>query len=210
MLRKTGLACTNSTDAFFQMNTPAHLLIGAAVFGRPATSRILAAAFAGAMLPDLSLYVMAGVSLIILDIPPQIVFGELYFSRAWQTVFAIDNSVFVWGGLLAFALWRRSTWAIALCGAALLHLALDFPLHHDDGRAHFWPATSWIFESPLSYWDRNHGAGWLAPIEAGLACVGTWVLWRRGLPVWALVLCAVLLFAELWIVRQWLFFFIDS
>ena len=94
------------------MNTPAHLLIGAAVFGRPATTRILAAAFAGAMLPDLSLYLMAGVSLLILDIPPQVVFGELYYSRGWQTVFAIDNSFFVWGALLALALWQRSGWAV--------------------------------------------------------------------------------------------------
>jgi len=59
------------------MNTPAHLLIGAAVFGRPATSRILSSALIGAMLPDLSLYLMAGVSLILLKIPPETVFGEL-------------------------------------------------------------------------------------------------------------------------------------
>ena len=57
------------------MNTPAHLLIGAAVFGRPATSRILGAAVIGAILPDLSLYLMAGVSLILLKIPPETVFG---------------------------------------------------------------------------------------------------------------------------------------
>lgn len=189
------------------MNTPAHLLIGAAVFGRPTTTRFLAAALAGAMLPDLSLYLMAGVSLAILDIPPNVVFGELYFSRSWQMVFAIDNSFFVWGGLLGVAMWRRSAWAIALCGAAILHLALDLPLHHDDGRAHFWPATRWVFESPLSYWDRGHGAAWMAPIEGVLACISSWVLWRRGLPTWALGFCAVLLFAELWIVRQWLFFF---
>jgi hypothetical protein len=36
------------------------------------------------------------------------------------------------------------------------------------------------------------------------------VLWRRGLPIWALGLCAVLLFAELWIVCQWLFFFANG
>ena len=115
------------------MNTPAHLLIGAAVFGRPATTRIVGAAFIGAMLPDLSLYLMAGVSLIILQIPPEVVFRDLYFSDAWQMAFAIDNSFIVWFGLLGLAVWQRSTWAIALTGAALLHLVLDFPLHHDDG-----------------------------------------------------------------------------
>lgn len=189
------------------MNTPAHLLIGAAVFGRPGTSRIIGAALLGAMIPDLSLYLMAGVSLFILQISPQVVFRELYYSDAWQMVFAIDNSFFVWLGLLSFAIWQRSKWAIALTGAALLHLALDFPLHHDDGRSHFWPATRWIFESPVSYWDRNHGAQWVAPVEGILAVVAAIVLWLRKVPWWVFVLCIPLLAAELWIVRQWLFFF---
>lgn len=79
------------------MNTPAHLLIGAAAFARPARGAVLWAAVLGSVLPDLSLYVMAGVSLHLLGIPPQVVFDELYFSPAWQTVFAIDNSFILWG-----------------------------------------------------------------------------------------------------------------
>ena len=189
------------------MNTPAHLLIGAAVFGRPATSRILGSALIGAMLPDLSLYMMAGVSLILLKIPPETVFGELYFSDGWQMVFAIDNSFFIWLGLLALAIWWRSQWAIALTCAALLHLALDFPLHHDDGRAHFWPASWWVFESPQSYWDINHGARWVAPIEGVLALIAFVMLWLRKAPWWVMGLCIPMVLAELWIVRQWLFIF---
>ena len=42
------------------MNMLAHLLISAAVFGRSAISRILGAAVIGAILPDFSLYLMAG------------------------------------------------------------------------------------------------------------------------------------------------------
>ena len=42
------------------MNTLAHLLISAAVFGRSAISHILEAAVIGAILPDLSLYLMEG------------------------------------------------------------------------------------------------------------------------------------------------------
>lgn len=41
-------------------------------------------------------------------------------------VFAIDNSFIVWFGLLGLAIWQRSTWVIALTGAALLQLVLDF------------------------------------------------------------------------------------
>ena len=73
------------------MNTPAHLIFGVAAFGDPMLRRTTLAAVLGALAPELSLYIMAGVSLVILQIPPNVVFDELYFSDAWQTVFAVDN-----------------------------------------------------------------------------------------------------------------------
>lgn len=192
------------------MNTPAHLLLGAAAFGRPAERRIIWAAMAGGLLPDLSLYLLAGASLFLLNIPPQVVFNELYFSDLWQQIFAIDNSFLVWGALLGLAIWRRSAWAIALCAAALLHIALDFPLHHDDGRPHFWPLSGWVFESPVSYWDRNHGADIVGPIGAALAVISAVVLWRRR-PGWILsLLILALLVAELRVAYVWMFVFMDS
>ncbi|MDW3183813.1 cobalamin biosynthesis protein CobQ [Roseobacter sp.] len=192
------------------MNTPAHLLIGAAVMGRKSTRPVVWAAIAGALLPDLSLYLLAGSALYIFGIAPPVVFDELYFSSNWQMIFAIDNSFLIWGGLFAVALWRGAPWAIALTGAGLLHLCFDFPLHHDDGRAHFWPLTGWVFESPLSYWDRDHGAMWLAPVEAVAASLAAITLWQRRFGWGLLVLITLLLLAEIWIVRQWLFFFTDS
>ncbi len=192
------------------MNTPAHLLIGAAVFGRGGGRNVMLAALAGALLPDASLYVMAGTALFVLNIPPRIVFDELYFSDAWQTVFAIDNSFLIWGALFALSLWKARAWAIALTGAALLHLCLDFPLHHDDGRPHFWPVSGWVFESPVSYWDRAHGAMWVAPLEAGAAIGAAVVLWRQNLGIAFAAFFCILLALEIWVVRQWLFFFIDT
>lgn len=189
------------------MNTPAHLLIGAAAFGRGGGRKVIWAAFAGALIPDLSLYLMAGVSLGVLGIPADTVFGELYFSDAWQTVFAIDNSAVLWGALLGLALWRRSAWAVALTGAALLHLALDFPLHHDDGRPHFWPLSGWIFESPLSYWDVRQGARWVAPVELALALAAAAALWVRR-PGWVIsALTLALVGAELMVAQVWMFVF---
>lgn len=189
------------------MNTPAHLLIGAAVMGKAGNRGVIWAAMAGALAPDLSLYLLAGGAMYLFGIAPQVVFDELYFSDAWQTIFAVDNSFFIWGALLALALWRGRAWAVAFAGAGLLHLTLDFPLHHDDGRAHFWPLTSWIFESPVSYWDERHGAAWVAPIEAALAvaaAVRLW-LWRPGWKISALV--ALLVAAELSVTSIWVFVF---
>jgi hypothetical protein len=199
------------------MNTPAHLLIGAAVMGRggvrpdgAAARHLVWAALVGALLPDASLYLLAGGALFFYNIPPQVVFDELYFSDAWQQVFAIDNSFLVWGVALACALWLRRGWAIALTGAALLHLALDFPFHHDDGRPHFWPLSGWVFESPISYWDRRHGANWFAPVEAAVCVLAAISIWRRRPgPLLSLVI-ALLLLAELNVTRTWLFVFQDS
>lgn len=189
------------------MNTPAHLLLGAAALAKGGSRHLIWAAMVGALLPDLSLYLMAGTAIFVLNIPPQIVFDQLYFSDLWQTVFAIDNSFIVWGILFALAMWHRLDWAVVLTGAALLHLALDFPLHHDDGRPHFWPLTSWIYESPFSYWDRGHGAGWIAPIGAALATISAVFLWRRK-PGWLLSLVIVgLLASELMVARVWMFVF---
>lgn len=188
------------------MNTPAHLILGGTVFGRSGKPRLFWAALVGSVLPDLSLYVLAGSSLFLLGIPPQIVFDELYFSATWQTIFAIDNSIPLWLCLLGLATWKDRDWGVALCGAALLHIALDLPLHHDDGRPHFWPFTDWVFESPFSYWDRRHGAAFLAPAEAILCLVAVALTWRRqSWPARAMLL--LLVAAELWIARIWLFVF---
>lgn len=188
------------------MNTPAHLILGAAAFARPAERRYLLAALLGGLAPDLSLYLMAGVSLTLLQIPPQVVFGELYFSDAWQTVFAIDNSVLLWGGLLGLAVWRGRAGLTAFAGAGLLHVALDFPLHHDDGRAHFWPLSDWVFESPFSYWDMAHGAGVIGPMEGALCGIATYLLWRRFQGRGPRVFLMLLMAAELWVIRGWFLF----
>lgn len=184
------------------MNTPAHLLLGAAAFGR-GERKLIWAALAGSLLPDLSLYLLVGVSLYVLDLPAQTVFRELYYSDLWQTIFAIDNSVFLWSGVLALAVWRRVPWAIALAGAALLHIAFDLPLHHDDGRAHFWPFSDWIFESPFSYWDHRHGADMVAPVAAVLSVICAVLLWMRR-PGWPIALViAVVLAGELMVGQFW-------
>jgi len=189
------------------MNTPAHLILGLAAFSKRGNVSVTAAAGLGALLPDLSLYVMAGVSLTLLQIPPQVVFGELYFSDAWQRVFAIDNSAVLWGLLLGLALWRKSGWAVALCGAALLHIALDFPLHHDDGRPHFWPLSGWVFESPISYWDSAHHARIIAPLEGLLVLVCAGVLAMRHTAWWARLGNFALVALEALTIRSWLMFF---
>ncbi|SLN13661.1 hypothetical protein ROA7450_00207 [Roseovarius albus] len=151
------------------MNTPAHLIFATAAFARPDEPRRTLAAVCGALAPDLSLYLMSFTALVVLGYSPQYVFDTLYFSRAWQQVFAIDNSFILWGLAFAICAFLKARNAMVFTASALLHLAFDFPLHHDDARAHFWPVSDWVFESPLSYWDPNHHGGAVGAIEIAVS-----------------------------------------
>jgi hypothetical protein len=166
------------------MNTPAHLIFGMTAFGKAGLPAVTGAVLAGAIIPDLSLYLMAGTHLIILGTEPNVVFGQLYYSDAWQSIFRVDNSMVLWGIALVLGIMARSQVVIAVCGAALLHLVLDFALHHNDGRAHFWPISNWIFESPLSYWDPRHYGSVVGPIEVGASLACCVILWRRFTGKW--------------------------
>ncbi len=189
------------------MNTPAHLLIGAATFGRKDHKGTTGAAFLGALAPDISLYLMVAVSIWIMDIPAQRVFRELYYSDAWQAVFAVDNSFVFWGLGLLLALWLKSVRALAFTAAGLLHLALDFPLHTHDARMHFWPLTDWIFESPVSYWDTRAHANIVGPIEVVLSFGAAIILWRRFRAIVVKGLVALILAAQLMSSGVWQFVF---
>lgn len=189
------------------MNTPAHLIFGAAAFARPGAWRVTLAALLGAFAPDASLYLMAGWHLVVLGTDARIVFGQLYFSPEWVRVFSVDNSFLIWGGVLGFGLWLRKPWLSAFAGAAMLHLALDFPFHAGDGRPHFWPLTSWVFDSPFSYWDRDHGANIIGPLETLACLVALAILWRRFTALWPRVLISLAALLQLSPVFVWLFVF---
>jgi len=189
------------------MNTPAHLVVGVALCSRRGVPKTGWMAALGSLLPDLSLYILAGVSLFVLQIPPQRVFDELYFSDGWQAVFAVDNSIVIWGLVLVIALFRRSDTFSAFAAAGLLHVVTDFFLHNDDARPHFWPISDWVFQSPVSYWDSAHHAALVAPVTTLIVLLSAYVIWTRwptlSIRIGLLAVCCL----EVWVVRQWLMFF---
>ncbi len=161
------------------MNTPAHLIFGAAAFARPDRRDVTLAAICGALLPDMSLYLMVGWSLFVREVPPETVFGTYYFSDEWQAVFAVDNSFVIWGAGLLLGLNLRNPVITAFAGAGLLHLGCDFVLHNEDARMQLWPVSTWVFRSPFSYWDRNHHGGIIGPVEIVVSLALCVLLWRR-------------------------------
>ena len=161
------------------MNTPAHMIFAAAAFAKPDATRITLAAIVGGLLPDTSLYLMVFWNRVIRKMSFNEIFDEQYFSPYWQQVFAIDNSLILWGGLLVLALFFRLGWFVAFTGSGTMHLMLDLPLHHNDGRAHFWPVSDWIFESPVSYWDPGAYGNIIGPLEGIFCLIFLVMLWRR-------------------------------
>lgn len=161
------------------MNTPAHLIFGAALLGRADRKGTTLAAALGGLVPDLSLYLLAGVSIFVLRIPAETVFGQLYFSPAWQAVFAVDHSIPLWALLLAAAAVTRRAPAVAFAASGLLHAVIDFLVHHEDARRQLWPLSDYIFRSPVSYWDPAHYGLIFGPLEIAACIALSVVLWRR-------------------------------
>ena len=161
------------------MNTPAHLIFGAAAFARPGRRGVNAAALAGGLLPDVALYLMVGWALYVRHIPARVVFGEMYFSDRWQAIFAIDHSLPLWSLAVLLALVLRSAIGIAFAGSGLLHAVVDFLVHHDDARRQLWPLSTWVFRSPVSYWDSRYYGSIVGPLEIAVCAVLAVLLWRR-------------------------------
>ena len=165
------------------MNTPTHLLIGAAVLARPAEDaagrRRNAAILIGALVSDAAIFILFAWARLLQGVSEHRLWSEVYWQEPWQTLVAIANSIPLYLGLLIYGLVARSQIAIVFAAAALLHLAFDLPFHHDDAHPHFWPFSDWRFHSPLSYWDHAHYGRFVSLAEIGLAIVLIVLLWRR-------------------------------
>ena len=163
------------------MNTQTHIIMGAALFGRPAPRFALAGALGG-IIPDLPMYAII-IALRASGYPLSEIFGKIYWEHWWQVSNAIGHSFLIWGAILVISLIAKSqSWSgfgVALSGSALLHSFIDFLCHRDDAHMHFWPLTEWRFRSPVSYWDSNFYGHQFGLFEAALGLAFAVVLWRR-------------------------------
>jgi len=59
------------------------------------------------------------------------------------------------------------------------HSLFDYPVHHDDAHAHFFPLTNYHFISPISYWNPAYHGMWIGLLEMATVLVGSIYLWRE-------------------------------
>jgi hypothetical protein len=151
------------------VNTPTHVLASLALLGRRGDGPRNVAAAAGAVLPDVAIYVLFVVARLVLGQPSSRIWTRTYFEPGWQLAVDLLHSVPLALAGLALARLRGHRVAAALCASMLLHSALDLPVHTDDAHRHFLPVSGWRFHSPLSYWDpRSHGRE-VAAVEIALS-----------------------------------------
>lgn len=166
-----------SYDETSTMNTVAHMLIASAALSKREQPRRNWAVAAGALAPDLSMFVFFAWSRV-QGWSGDETWNVQYWTEPWQSLGAISNSAILFGLLCALAIWRKQTLIALFAVAALSHIALDFPLHAEDAHRHFWPLSDWRFNSPVSYWDPNSNGllgGLIEAICVGVALTFLWV-----------------------------------
>ncbi len=168
------------------MNTQSHVLMGALLFGRTVPKLAWAGA-AGGILPDLPMFMIVGF-LRFTGHEFGEIFGKLYWEHWWQVANAIGHNFILWSGLciagaiaaksISLNTAQRGAYLFAFSGSALIHSAVDFLCHRNDGHMHFWPLSQWRFVSPVSYWDSAHYGTQFSLFEATLGLVMAALLLR--------------------------------
>lgn len=121
------------------------------------------------------------------------VFRDLYFSnpfwKAANNLLQAPAMLLIWFGviLLVRRRWpsvgRKLLWFLA--GIAV-HVALDIPVHHDDGPLLLFPFEWTVrFRSPISYWDPQHQGDIVGAIEyVAMAAMTVYLLRYRLRGLW--------------------------
>jgi len=161
------------------MNTPAHVIINLLVLGKGKETKHQLAIAAGALLPDVPMFGFYFFEKIIRKIPEYVIWTHQYHQVSWQNIFDAFHSLPVIGIGLAWSLYARNHLGVLLFSSMLLHVAGDFPLHHDDAHRHFFPLSDWRFESPVSYWDPRYYGEVAASLEILVVIVSCLVLFSR-------------------------------
>jgi hypothetical protein len=170
------------------MFTQTHLLLGAAVYARPGNRAVAIAGLLGALVPDTDVWLMFLIERLHGASGCE-VFHYRYWEPPWTTLQMVLNSIpaylmLVAAGATFMILQGTRSRAfglllIAFASSALLHVSIDFMLHHDDARAQWMPLSSWIFRSPVSYWDPAYYGAAFVPFEIGLGLALVLLVGRR-------------------------------
>lgn len=169
------------------MMTQSHMALGLLLAARSGRRAAIAGAMIGGVVPDFFMVPMFLISRFVLGQDMGTIWDQTYYSLPWWTIDQIANSAPLYAVLLALGLlagtrlsaagWPRFLAAFSL--SALLHVVFDFFTHASDGHIHFWPLSDFVFNSPVSYWERAHFGRPFGLLEALSGLLAAGLLWRR-------------------------------
>lgn len=150
------------------MNTPAHLLLNLAVLPRGRWAQCGLAVLAGALLPDLPMFVFYAWQHLVAGRTEVQIWAQTYYEPGWQNAFDLFNSIPLIALLGGIGVVLRRPWVQALALSMLLHCLFDLALHNDDAHRHFFPFSDWRFASPVSYWDPRFYGHYFLAVESSI------------------------------------------
>ena len=127
----------------------------------------------GSMLPDVPIFIFYLVTKFIQKLPEETIWNEAYYDPSWHNIIALSHSIPVAAIAIPICLYFRWKMAAILFGSMILHCLFDLPFHHDDAHQHFFPFSDYRFISPISYWDPQHHATFVALGELLLVLAAT-------------------------------------
>jgi hypothetical protein len=161
------------------MHTPVHVVVNLAILGRKEQRETIAPIVAGAILPDVPMFLFYLHAKIWLGMDEAVIWTQAYHEPGWQIFFDLFNSLPLLA--LGFLITRRfeTPRLSAVFASMILHSLGDLALHHSDAHRHLFPLINWRFYSPISYWDPRHYGDIVGPLEALVVVLGCMILARR-------------------------------
>ncbi len=168
------------------MNTPTHAVLNVALLARGRRRALAAPVVAGAVAPDVPIYVLFLVATFVWREPQREIWAVTYFEPGWQHAVDALHSFPVLGAALALtylpvqAAAPALPWLRAALASALLHAGVDLLVHVEDAHHHLWPLSDWQFRSAVSYWDPRHHGRIFAPLECLAVLLLMPTTWRAA------------------------------
>ena len=139
------------------MDTATHAIVNLAILGHVSKWKHLWSIFLGGIVSDVPMFLFFFYHKLV-GTPEWQMWRQEYYREGWQMFFDVFNSIPIATALFVVGLWKKWRALQFFALSVILHAALDLPVHVDDGHRHFLPFSTFRFESPVSYWDREfHG-----------------------------------------------------
>lgn len=122
----------------------------------------------GAFFPDTPTFLFFIVSSLILQVPANIMWGDMYFNSYWSIPITLSHSFIIWPFLITISAYFGFKFLKWFSISALFHSIVDFTVHTGDAYRHFYPFSDWKFHSPISYWNSMEYGQYVSTFDSFL------------------------------------------